>query len=181
LEIGVGRNVCTNILGLARRKTLQHCCRKWRLDGINVLSRWATSDFDDAVQLVHGACAGEHWLATQELTKNATDRPHVDTLGVLGRAKKNLGCTVPTSSDVVGQHRVVDQFVLQRSDRARKTEISDLEEALGIEQQVAGLHVSMQHIARVHVLERLAQLVNDVLLVDVLQNVCTNHSMEIGF
>ena len=77
---------------LTRRQALEHRGGKRRLNGLNVLGRRATSDLDDAVELVHGAGAGEHGLATEELTKNAANRPHIDALGVPGYTNIRLLC-----------------------------------------------------------------------------------------
>ena len=52
--------------------------------------------------------------------------------------------------------------------------------ALGVEQQVAWLQVSMQQVGGVHVLQALENLVDDVLLMDLFQDVGTDDSMEVG-
>lgn len=43
------------------------------------------------------------------------------------------------------------------------------------------LHVPVEHVACVHVLEGFQQLVEDVLLVDLLQDVGPDHGVQIGF
>jgi hypothetical protein len=53
----------------------------------------------------------------------------------------------------------------QRGDRSCKTKVAHFDQAVGVEEHVRGLHVTMQHPRRVHVLERLEQLVHDILLV----------------
>ena len=65
--------------------------------------------------------------------------------------------------------------------RAAQSEVADLDVAVRVDQQVAGLDVAVQKFRRVQVLERFDKLVYDVLLVDVLQDVCSNHRMQISF
>ena len=52
--------------------------------------------------------------------------------------------------------------------------------ALGVEEQVTRLEIPVQQIRRVHILETLKVLVNDVLLVDVLKNVRTNYRVQVS-
>ena len=52
--------------------------------------------------------------------------------------------------------------------------------AFRVKQQVAGLEITMQKISRVHVLETLQALVNDVLLVDIFQDVRSNDGMQVS-
>ena len=51
--------------------------------------------------------------------------------------------------------------------------------ALGVQQQVTWLQISVQQVGRVHILETLQHLVDDVLLVDVLKDVGPDNSMHI--
>ena len=52
--------------------------------------------------------------------------------------------------------------------------------ALRVKQQVARLQVSVQQVYRVHVFQALEYLVDDILLVDVFENVGTDHCVQVS-
>jgi hypothetical protein len=72
---------------LGLRQRLEHRGSEGGVDGLNVLGRRATSDLNDTIELVHGRSTREHGFATKKLTKDAANRPKVDALSVIGRAK----------------------------------------------------------------------------------------------
>ena len=43
------------------------------------------------------------------------------------------------------------------------------------------LHITMNHVRRVHELKSTEQLVHDVLFVYILKDICANDSVEVGF
>jgi len=52
--------------------------------------------------------------------------------------------------------------------------------ALRVEQQVARLQVSVQQVHRMHVFQALEYLVDDILLVDIFENVGTDHCVQVS-
>lgn len=118
---------------------------------------------------------------------------------VLGGAEKNFRGAVPTSGDVISEHGVTNALSVVVN-RAGKTKVSDLHETLRVQQQVGGLkiapiskyskrraiamthlHITMQDLTSVHVLDGLEQLIDNVALVNVLQNIGSNNCVEIRF
>lgn len=87
--------------GLGLRERLEHGRSERRVDSLNVLTRGSTRDLDDAVKLIHRRSAGEHGLAAEELAEDAANRPQVDALGVVRRAKKNLRGAVPAEGKAI--------------------------------------------------------------------------------
>ena len=55
----------------------------------------------DEEELVELILSGEHWVAVDEFSKNATDCPHVDFLAV-GCSHQQLRGTVPARGHVIG-------------------------------------------------------------------------------
>ena len=51
---------------------------------------------------------------------------------------------------------------------------------LGIEEQVAGLHISVEQVGRVHVLQAFEHLVDDILLVDLFQDVSPDDRVQVS-
>lgn len=64
-------------------------------------------------------------------------------------------------------------------DISAQAKVAQLDVAVTIEKQVAGLDISVQEVGGVHKFERLHQLVDYVLLVNLLQNIGSNNGMEI--
>ena len=64
---------------------------------------------------------------------------------------------------------------------AQGTEVANLDLTLGVEENVRRLDVSVQHLPRMHELQRLQELVDDVLLMDLFENVRTNHGVQVRF
>mmetsp|Transcript_69371 Transcript_69371/g.187542 ORF Transcript_69371/g.187542 Transcript_69371/m.187542 type:complete len:334 (-) Transcript_69371:17-1018(-) len=157
---------------------LQHGLGVGRFHGLYVFRGGAAGHLDHPLQLVHGRSAWEDRLAREELPENAANAPLVNTFSVRGGAEEQLGGAVPARGDVVREHRVRARVALL-SDAAREPKIADLHLAVGVQQDVRGLDVAMEHLARVHVLQRLQQLVDDVLLVNVLQDVGTDDGVQI--
>jgi hypothetical protein len=79
--------------------------------------------------------------------------------GVVLEAKHDLGRAVPSRRHVLGHVA----GILLRVDRetARQAEIADLELAVGVDQQVTRLEVTVQHVRRVDVLEPAQDLVDE--------------------
>ena len=112
----------------------------------------------DHVELVRGVPALEERLAAQHLREDAAERPHVDGLAVVLALGEQLGRSVPARHDVLCQ--IVEELHLHA---ARKAEVADGQVAVGVDEQVARLHVAVQHVGRVDVLEAAEDLVHEVL------------------
>ncbi|KAI6751336.1 hypothetical protein HG531_006032 [Fusarium graminearum] len=120
--------------------------------------------------------SGEKRLAAEHLSEDTADRPHIDGLGVLLESQHDLRRTVPSSRDIFGHETRV---ILLRGSGSRKTEIADLEITVGVEEEVGGLQVSVQHVGRVHRLEGSEGLVDEVLAVVVGKILCADDTVHI--
>ncbi|KAM0859882.1 hypothetical protein ACQ4PT_046899 [Festuca glaucescens] len=115
-------------------------------------------DLGDEPHLVHVVPPREERRPVDELHEDAPDGPDVDGRRVVGGVEQQLGGPVPPRDDVLRHH-----VALRRG--ARQAEVADLEVAVGVEEQVAGLEVPVDHVRRVDVLEPAQQLVQEVLTV----------------
>jgi isopenicillin N synthase-like dioxygenase len=52
--------------------------------------------------------------------------------------------------------------------------------ALTIQQQVAGFQISVQQVGRVHVFKAFEALIDNVLFVNILKDICPNNCMQIS-
>ena len=74
-------------------------------------------------------------------------------------AQHDLGGAVPSRSDVLGH---VARILLRvHGETPGKTKIADLELAVGVDEQVAGLEVTVEDVGRVDVLEAAQDLVDE--------------------
>mmetsp|Transcript_35640 Transcript_35640/g.57417 ORF Transcript_35640/g.57417 Transcript_35640/m.57417 type:complete len:443 (+) Transcript_35640:359-1687(+) len=162
----------------AHRQRLQHRGRKGRLDGVDVFWSRTACDLHDAIQLVHCRCSWEDGLPGEELPQNAAHTPQVNALRVRSRAEQDLRRTVPARGHIVRQHWILC-VVLLLHNTPGQSEVADLHLAVGVEQNVRRLDVAVQHLSRMHELERLEELIDDVLLVNLLQDVGTDYRMQI--
>lgn len=109
-------------------------------------------DVDDELQLVQAVGAGEDGLAAEQLGEDAADRPDVDGRAVVVAAEEKLRGPVPAGDDILGH-----QLALAVAG-AGQAEVADLELAVGVDQEVPGLQVSVEDVRRVQILERSEQL-----------------------
>lgn len=110
----------------------------------------------DEAHLVHVVASGEERLAVDELHEDAANGPDVDGGGVVGGVEQQLGRAVPPGHHVLRHHVAL-------GGGARQPEVADLEVAVGVQQQVAGLEVAVDHVGGVDVLEPAKDLVQEVL------------------
>mmetsp|Transcript_12513 Transcript_12513/g.31213 ORF Transcript_12513/g.31213 Transcript_12513/m.31213 type:complete len:241 (+) Transcript_12513:871-1593(+) len=111
----------------------------------------------DELQLVQLVTALIHWPPPQQLCEYTPCRPDVHRLRVPSGEEKDLRCAVPTSDHVLCHDASTATIFV---DRARQAEVGDLQVAIGVEQQVGRLQVSMDHVGRVHVLQPTQDLID---------------------
>ncbi len=98
--------------------------------------------------------AGEERLALEHLGEDAARAPYVDLDVVLLPGEHNLGCTVVASRHVTRHLGVLD---------ARQAKVADLQVAVLVHQNVAGLQITVDDTCRVHVFQAPHDLVEKVL------------------
>jgi len=121
--------------------------------------------------------SGEQGLATQHLSQDTANGPNINGLGVLLESQHNLRGSVPAGCDVFSHETGV---VFLRGGRASEAEIANLEVAIGIEEQVGWLEISVENVCGVHSLEGAEGLVDKVLAVVIRQILCANNTVHIG-
>ena len=178
---GVGEQVRQLGLVALLGQAVQHSNSEGGVDGLNIFVGRTPSHLKDTIQLVHCGTSGEERTTREELGQNTTNTPDIDSLCVAGRTEKNFRGTVPTGGDVLGQNGARGIGALQGSNRSSKTKVSNLEEALRIQEQVGGLQITMDDPTTVHIFQGLQKLVDDVLFMDIFEDIGTDNSMEISF
>ena len=121
---------------LLEGQTADVLARAAALDAIVIFHGWRTKDVKNERELVVVILAREERLAVEHLSQDATNTPHVDSLGVLLECEHDLGCTVPACGYIFGHEARV---VLGAGSRTRKTEIADFQIAVGIKEKIRGL------------------------------------------
>lgn len=112
---------------------------------------------EDLEDLVNLGITREERLAGAHLSKDASNRPHVNTRRVLTSTQQNLWRAIPQSDNLV---RVCAQG---DAERAGKTEISQLEVSLAVDEEVLGLEIAVQNAVAMAVAHAVAQLVHELL------------------
>lgn len=135
----------------AARHSLEMCASSCISYGTNGLRTGTSAGVDDKIELVLGIMAREEGAALVEhLGKDAADRPHINSGGVVGRAGHNeLRGSVPAGGDVVGPEDDVWLLIIEGS--AGEAEVDDAEVALGVDQDVGGLEVAVEDAGGVNV------------------------------
>ena len=91
---------------------------------------------------------------------------------VLCETEHDLGSAVPSCSNVLGLE-AGSNIVRLIAEATGKTEVANLQLAVGIDKQVAGLEIAVQDVGRVNVLETAENLVDEGLEVGVGQGLAT--------
>lgn len=125
-------------------------------DGLQIGASRRAKDVEDELELLLVIVTREDGVAHEELSEDATSGPDIDLVVVgLTRAHDFRG-TVPASYDVLGE-------VLLLLETTSKTEIADLEVAVGVEEKVGRFEVTVDDVSGVDVLQTTENLVNEVL------------------
>lgn len=88
--------------------------------------------------------SGKERLALEHLGEDATSAPDIDFHVVFLPGEHDLGGSVVSGGDVASHLRVLD---------SSETEVANLEIAVLVDEDVAGLEVAVDDAGRVHVLE----------------------------
>jgi len=116
---------------------------------------------EDEIQLGGLVGALQKAGTTEHLGNDASNRPHVHFRRVMRAAQQQFGRTVPQSNDPVRQplHVAVPA--------AGETPISNLQFALGVDEQIGSLEIAVDHFVAVHVVGATEELLGprlDVIL-----------------
>jgi len=146
-------------------------------------------------------------LSGQQLSQDAANRPHVNrrslsktakpgmgegrispnprkgkgkksafsTTHIIRKAEHDLGRAVPPRRDVLGH----EALLLRLVEPAREPEIANLEFAVRVHEQVAGLEIAVQHVGRVDVFQAAERLVDEGLEVRVRQGLTRTDLREL--
>mmetsp|Transcript_101244 Transcript_101244/g.226038 ORF Transcript_101244/g.226038 Transcript_101244/m.226038 type:complete len:332 (-) Transcript_101244:178-1173(-) len=162
----LGVNGSPRLLGRDWRLLDEAPGRASRRQPLEVCLCGSADDHENFLDLVEVVLSGEDGLSADELTEDAPNRPHVDGLRVLGCQEHYLGRAVPPRDDVVGEGGIV----LVVSESPGKAEVTDLQVAVFVHQDVGRLQVAVHNIATVKVEQSPQDLVGEVLVVLVVEH-----------
>lgn len=112
---------------------------------------------EDLEYLVDLGVTREERLAGSHLGEDAANGPHVDTSGVLATTEQNFGRAVPESDDLVGVSAE------RNTEGASQTEISQLQVAFLVDEQVLWLQVTVENAVGMAVARALEELKSELL------------------
>ena len=95
-------------------------------------------------ELVDVILSGEEWLALQHFCEDASSTPDVHLHIVLLPGEHNFWCSVVSRRDVAGHLRVLN---------SRKTEVTDLQIAVLVHEDVGRLQIAMNDTGRMYVFQ----------------------------
>lgn len=122
--------------------------------GYNATLRLASWNVNYQPHLLNGTLCLEENSTTQKFTENTPNRPNIDRSRVVPRTHQDFRWSI-----VLRNHFLSHVLRLVRLFDARQSEIANLEHAIAVNQQVAGLDVAMKDAGRVQILEAAKNLV----------------------
>lgn len=113
-------------------------------NGVDNIIRRSAQELGNDGELVHVVLAGEQGLALEHLGKDAASAPDIDLDVVFLPGEHDFGGSVVSRRDITSHLRVLN---------SGKTEIANLEIAVLVDEDVAGLEITMDDTGRVDVLQ----------------------------
>jgi hypothetical protein len=113
-------------------------------DGLNNIIRRGTEQFGDDGELVDVVLSGEQGLALEHLGKDTSDTPDINFNVVLLPGEHDFGSSVVSRRDVTGHLGVLD---------TGQTKVANLQIAVLVDQDVAGLQVTVDNAGGVDVFQ----------------------------
>lgn len=131
-------------LPLALGQRLDESERVLASNGVDDIIRRGSEKLRNDGELVDVVLAGEKGLALEHLSKNATGTPDVHLDIVFLPCEHDLGGSVVSGGDVSGHLGVLD---------TRETEVADLQIAVLVDKDVAGLEITVDDTSRVDIFQ----------------------------
>lgn len=113
-------------------------------DGLNHIIWWSSEQLGNNGKLVDMILSGEERLALQHLRENASCAPDINFHIVFLPCEHNLGCPVVSCGDVASHLGVL---------YTGKSKVADLEIAVLIHKDIAGLQITVNDTSGVDVFE----------------------------
>mmetsp|Transcript_7741 Transcript_7741/g.30576 ORF Transcript_7741/g.30576 Transcript_7741/m.30576 type:complete len:434 (+) Transcript_7741:611-1912(+) len=191
LRVGVGVEA-PEVHGLAVGVLANGAADALAADEPHGLLRWAPEAVNDELDHVVKVAAGEGRAAAEDLGEDAPDSPDVHCGVVHAGPAEELGGAVPAGDHVRGEvalaprgggfrGALVGGLVNAAADGAGQAKVTNDQLAVGVDQHVLGLEVSVKHPGGVHVLEAAQDLVQEVLDVGVAQRLAGGDDVrEVG-
>ena len=165
--VGVGKDFVIRNLAHGRERSHVVLCSN-RTDFGEGGFIGSSKNQQDLVELVDIIVAAEEWFSTKKLGQDTACRPDINCLGVVGEREHDLRSPVPPGSHVLCHEPSVLLGVFQKP--AGQPKVADLELAIGVDEQVSRLQITMKNICRVDILEPTQHLVDEGLVVGVCQS-----------
>ena len=113
-------------------------------NGVDYIVGWSSEKLCDDRELIDVILAREEWFAFQHFCKYAPSAPDIHFDIVLLPGQHDLWRPVVPRRNIAGHLRILD---------SRQAEIANLEVAILVDQDVAGLKISVHHTSRMHVFQ----------------------------
>lgn len=111
---------------------------------MNNIIWWGTEEFSNYGKLVDVILSWEQRLALKHLSKDASSTPDINLNIILLPCKHNLRCSVISGGDITSHLGILN---------TGKTEIANLEIAVLVDKDVAGLQIAMNDTCGVDILQ----------------------------
>jgi len=115
---------------------------------LHFIDRWSSKEISDELKLLNWALGLEEYPAAEQLAKDAAHTPHVDSGGVMFGAHQDLGRPV-----VLRHHLLSHVFATVLFLDPGEAEVTNLEHAVRIDEEIPRLDVAMNDFGRVQVLD----------------------------
>lgn len=134
-------------------------------DAVEFIECRCADNVENKIQLMAVVAAGEERSTCEHLREDAADGPDVDRFRVHLERQHDLWCAVPPRSDVFRHHAdVLATLCAGRLDATGQAEVAYFQVAVGVDEQVSGLQVTMDDVRAVNGLESAEGLIDEVLV-----------------
>jgi len=123
-------------------------------DGLDNIIRWGSEQLGNNGELVDMVLSGEQRLALEHLGEDTSNTPDIDFNIVLLPSEHDFGGSVVSRRDITGHLGILN---------TGKTKVANLQVAVLVDQDVAGLQVTVDNTSRVNVFQTTKDLVEEVL------------------
>lgn len=119
-------------------------------DGVDNIIWWCSEELSDDGELVYMILSGKQRLAFEHLCENTSRTPNINFHIVFLPSKHDLWCSVVSCRDISGHLRILN---------TSETEIADLEIAVLVDKNVAGLEITMNNPCGVNIFQSTLEMI----------------------
>jgi hypothetical protein len=169
---------CIAFLLILKFNLAYHGPREITIQGRNISWIWIPRKLYNLLQLLQSGTAIEQGPPRINLKDNTAETPDIRGILIGPRPEQHLRSPIPPGGDALSHDRVL--LVLGRGHAAHKSEVAELDVAVGVEENVGGFQVAVDQVGAVQVFQGFGDLVHDVFVMHLFQDALRNYVVQVG-